>query len=122
MSAPVATTNDRAVGRGTAASAVGHVVLLAIAVYAARDTGATAFRVLALAAALSLVATLLAWASVRLSKPAWDAAVVALVAAVVLLVWGAVTEGQPIMTVLAAQLAFMDWLVLRSALRVLRTP
>lgn len=122
MSTSVGTAHDRAVGRGTAASAVGHVVLLAIAVYAARDTGATVFRMLALAAALSLVATLLAWASVRLGKPAWDAAVVALVGAVVVLVWGAVAEGQPIMTVVAAQLAFMDWLVLRSALRVLRTP
>jgi Na+/H+ antiporter NhaD/arsenite permease-like protein len=51
-----------------------------------------------------------------------DPAVVALVGAVAVLAWSAVAEGQPIMTVLAAQLAFMDWLVLRSALRVLRTP
>lgn len=122
MSTSPVAVHDRAANRGAAVSVVGHGLLLALYLVAAQDTGSSMFWVLALSCALSLVATLLAWASVRTGRPAWDAGVVVLAVALAVALWGAISRGEPVLAFAGAQLVFLDWLVFRSARKALRTP
>ncbi|MGY2704480.1 hypothetical protein [Nocardioides sp. HB32] len=127
MSTPALAAYDRAVNRGTAVSAVGHALIIALGVFAANDIGrddpgSTMFWLLALFAALSLVATMLAWASVRAGKIVWDLGVLSLVGGVGVLVWATTVRGGLMVVVLGGVLLFMDWLVFRNALKLLTTP
>lgn len=122
MATPTLAAYDRAVNRGTAVSVIGHLAVLAISVFAAVDTGSTMFWLVALFCAIGIAANVLAWASVRAGKIAWDVGFALLVGSLFVLVWAAAGPGGIALLALGPAFYFMDWLVFKNALKVLRTP
>ena len=127
MDATALATSARVVNRAAVVSGAGHVLLLALGVFAAvdlgsDDPGSTTFWLLALFCALGLVATVLAWASVRVGKPAWDAGVVTVLVSVAVMVWMTTVDGGIPTLLICVALLLLDWLVFTNARRALPTP
>lgn len=126
----MSTTLARSAGRTTdlvaPVSCVGHLAVGGLGVVVARqdpgDPTSRAFWLLAAFCALGLVATLLAWASVRLGGAAWNAGVAVLLVALGVL--AAALAGDHGLGLLGIAIAFLfvDWVVFGTARRAVSRP
>jgi len=122
MSATLATQAGRTADRIALVSTIVHVALVCFAIFLVRQSGSSAYLFLAAFAALGLVATLLAWASVKAGRGAWAGGVVVLGLAIGVLTGALFQDGGLGMIAIAIPMVFIDYLLFANAQRALGRP
>jgi hypothetical protein len=117
MSTPVAAQAGRTTDRVAVLSGILHAGVVAFGIFLADQSGSRNYLLLSAFAALGLVATLLARASVRTGSGAWSAGVVLVGLSVGVLACSVPGEGGLGILSIGILTLFLDWLLFTNARR-----
>jgi len=117
MSTAIAHQAGRTADRLAVLSTVLHAAVVAFGIFLADESGSRSYLFLAGFAALGLIATLLAWASVKAGSRVWSGGVVVLGLAVGVIACGMGGEGALGLASIAILMLFLDWLLFTNARR-----